>query len=1075
MGESNSKSIGSSQKEDTDSWKTVEDVSENVDGSTSKKNLHTGKNEKCKVTDMSTNLTVKNEKEPSEMNQEPKVFKANDQDGTVNDVTAGDQLKIESKGVDVTTSAETTVHDKNTRDDKLNKGDEFKSMTCDADVSQQINDTTTQETSTGGGKNKVQADKLQKAPSKKWSFRKQGSKKSKTNKAVIMQQDQVVVVELETRDRESCSDVGDQHSLRKSSRSHDTASESTHDGKEEGKKSGKKSSRKPKSPSIFRRKSKNKSAENSSSGVAVKTSEEQKSVTTNNQTNDSREMSQTVVKKSDSSVKRVSQEQSFVLHDKKAAQSVDTCDGQRNRSKSLEPREKILIYVRESDEGKNDSSKISSVKVNNHISVPGAPQKPPRTSSGDDENKTTRPVITAESSAKVFYPVADKSTESSNRADVRYSKPSIFITPAHEAETMASLEKSQVRQTAVVTVTREVITSTTSPPEPITRFEPKGGKENKSPDIKLPSLKTSKIRRVTEEHEPNDSRTASAQVDVVPSSQKSNFTVVEVKSPASKEHKLFQVTMQTVCQKANQLHKLMTTTEDVQARLLTYHRLQLLAITDKEKEINAATRRISQALKEQVDQKLGIGLQRVADCLAEGKLQLATFQTIIDTGNQLLESGSVNEVVLKERELASQLKLLDRHMDALREQPVSDGLDSEKFVFFPGTTDNLELKSMFGELILNAEGELDSSPSRRLARGLKPQLRWSDNPWIPFFRRNANTSLTGNELMNARIRVDRCFRELTRITNMICARNFTGFVTELFQCHVDSELKMKKFCDLVVSLAAGHYHLAYTLALLCRCVSTLSVPTDGRQETRQTSRSTVLNFLDRFAMRRYQVGAGGVFLATGTTPAVSRSGSFRMLPRGDGSRRSSLSGRGSIRGSRTPQVLQLKAEPSGYGGLESGTLGSGSSSLRPPPLGGIHSTLRVDVQTLDDDHAESVDVFADTERRYSNLSLLMFVCEMFKLRLSTESAIHEWLRRLAGIDNDESAEAVCFVLFRIGRYLDHRRAQDVMNKIFVQLSYTAARKTTRGRLRAMVWDVMELREGDWLSTRTPNYWQYLIG
>ena len=659
-----------------------------------------------------------------------------------------------------------------------------------------------------------------------------------------------------------------------------------------------------------------------------------------------------------------------------------------------------------------------------------------------------------------------------NRTTAAASKPMIVVTPAYEAETFAPAkpekalvhqpERAKVRQTAYVTVSRETVTVDTPPPQPI-YLPPQGPSSGKRTITKYTTTNTVSNGPTKVEVQNRNDRTYSEEDRSVEPVQ-DRFQVVKMKHPAGQEHKLLQVTMQTVCQKARQLQTLMSNTHAIEASLGTHHHLQLLAITDKETEMNVVIGRIAAKLKSEVDSKIGVSLRRVADHIAECNLQLTTFHSIIESGNQLLEQGSMDDVIRKERELTGHLKVLDKHLRALQNEPQEVDMEEGKVVFIPGTTDNLELRAMFGDLAINDEDEGPERTERQKQRGPPPQLMWSDNPWIPYFRRNENRAKTGNELMNARIREEDCIKAVMQVLNMVCPKNFTGFVSELLGCGIDSEMKMKRLCEVIVSLAAGYHRLAETLALVCRCISSISVPNDSHQETRQAPRSTALNFVDRFCMRRYQISSGA-FLATGMTPAISRAGSYSMIAKGD-----SLGG--NFRGSRSSighdKATNMYEQPGKYGTWRAGA----GSSLQLPAHGSAPTTL--DRNFLPNFDVEVLGNLGEVDRRYGNLSILKFICEMFKLRLNTENMVHEWLQRLTRVDDDEAIEAICFILFQIGRSLDHKRAQHITNKVFVQLTYTINRTTTPGRLRAMIRDVLHLRECEWIPVKNYNYWQYLL-
>ncbi|XP_069119256.1 LOW QUALITY PROTEIN: eukaryotic translation initiation factor 4 gamma 3-like [Argopecten irradians] len=99
---------------------------------------------------------------------------------------------------------------------------------------------------------------------------------------------------------------------------------------------------------------------------------------------------------------------------------------------------------------------------------------------------------------------------------------------------------------------------------------------------------------------------------------------------------------------------------------------------------------------------------------------------------------------------------------------------------------------------------------------------------------------------------------------------------------------------------------------------------------------------------------------------------------------------------------------------------------------------------------------------------IMFIGELFKLKMLTENIMHDCVFKLLKAKDLESLECLCRLLTTIGKELDSDKAKPRMEQYFQQMGKIAQDKKTSSRVRFMLQDVIELRMNRWVPRRDEN-------
>ncbi|XP_076817515.1 eukaryotic translation initiation factor 4 gamma 3-like isoform X2 [Clavelina lepadiformis] len=110
---------------------------------------------------------------------------------------------------------------------------------------------------------------------------------------------------------------------------------------------------------------------------------------------------------------------------------------------------------------------------------------------------------------------------------------------------------------------------------------------------------------------------------------------------------------------------------------------------------------------------------------------------------------------------------------------------------------------------------------------------------------------------------------------------------------------------------------------------------------------------------------------------------------------------------------------------------------------------------------EKLDV-AETKERRRMLGNIRFIGELFKLKMLTESIMHNCVMSLFKGRDDESLESLCRLLATIGKDLDHAKGKPRMDQYFQQIDKVIREKKTSSRVRFMLQDVVDLRKNNWV-------------
>ncbi|XP_067048900.1 eukaryotic translation initiation factor 4 gamma 1-like isoform X2 [Acropora muricata] len=102
------------------------------------------------------------------------------------------------------------------------------------------------------------------------------------------------------------------------------------------------------------------------------------------------------------------------------------------------------------------------------------------------------------------------------------------------------------------------------------------------------------------------------------------------------------------------------------------------------------------------------------------------------------------------------------------------------------------------------------------------------------------------------------------------------------------------------------------------------------------------------------------------------------------------------------------------------------------------------------------------------LGNIRFIGELFKLKMLTESIMHDCVVKLLRSNDEESFECLCKLLVTIGKDLDHEKAKPRVDQYFAQINKIISAKITSSRVRFMMQDIVDLRNNNWVPRREDN-------
>ncbi|KAL3861767.1 hypothetical protein ACJMK2_007788 [Sinanodonta woodiana] len=106
------------------------------------------------------------------------------------------------------------------------------------------------------------------------------------------------------------------------------------------------------------------------------------------------------------------------------------------------------------------------------------------------------------------------------------------------------------------------------------------------------------------------------------------------------------------------------------------------------------------------------------------------------------------------------------------------------------------------------------------------------------------------------------------------------------------------------------------------------------------------------------------------------------------------------------------------------------------------------------------------KRRY--LGNIRFIGELFKLKMLTENIMHDCVFKLLPSKDEENLECLCRLLKTIGKELETDKAKPRMDQYFAVMQKIVNEKKLSSRVRFMLQDVIELRQGKWVPRRDDN-------
>ncbi|XP_068754257.1 eukaryotic translation initiation factor 4 gamma 1-like isoform X2 [Montipora capricornis] len=112
----------------------------------------------------------------------------------------------------------------------------------------------------------------------------------------------------------------------------------------------------------------------------------------------------------------------------------------------------------------------------------------------------------------------------------------------------------------------------------------------------------------------------------------------------------------------------------------------------------------------------------------------------------------------------------------------------------------------------------------------------------------------------------------------------------------------------------------------------------------------------------------------------------------------------------------------------------------------------------------------DEERQQKRRTLgnIRFIGELFKLKMLTESIMHDCVVKLLKSNDEESFERLCKLLVTIGKDLDHEKAKPRVDQYFAHINKIISARKTSSRVRFMMQDIVDLRSNGWVPRREDN-------
>ncbi|VDH90680.1 translation initiation factor 4G [Mytilus galloprovincialis] len=110
-------------------------------------------------------------------------------------------------------------------------------------------------------------------------------------------------------------------------------------------------------------------------------------------------------------------------------------------------------------------------------------------------------------------------------------------------------------------------------------------------------------------------------------------------------------------------------------------------------------------------------------------------------------------------------------------------------------------------------------------------------------------------------------------------------------------------------------------------------------------------------------------------------------------------------------------------------------------------------------------VVTKTNARRRSLGNIRFIGELFKLKMLTETIMHECVFKLLNSKDEESLECLCELLRTIGKKIDSEKAKPRVDQYFQRMHKVVAEKKTSSRVKFILQDVIELRMNNWVPRR----------
>ncbi|KAJ8010069.1 hypothetical protein DPEC_G00071150 [Dallia pectoralis] len=101
---------------------------------------------------------------------------------------------------------------------------------------------------------------------------------------------------------------------------------------------------------------------------------------------------------------------------------------------------------------------------------------------------------------------------------------------------------------------------------------------------------------------------------------------------------------------------------------------------------------------------------------------------------------------------------------------------------------------------------------------------------------------------------------------------------------------------------------------------------------------------------------------------------------------------------------------------------------------------------------------AKIERHRQSLGNIRLMCELYKLKMVTESIMHDSIVRLLKINSEDSLEGLCILLTYTGKDLDLEKAKPRMDQYYRQIEKIVKNGTTSPRIIGRLQDLLDLRK-----------------